>query len=635
MIFPSGRIVSAQEFLDKQHEIVEEYPELVRKKITIRSIEELENSKCVFIEDGEGTFCVTNQGDIESVLKKSDSKMADFLSIAFYNAVSNGGNKLDCYNCAGSDPTKGTSLGDKYCRRGFVPVCRIRFNRLMVDPLMAKNYGEPEVIFFLYCGDSLEAYGNKLANKEYPGLSEYGYIPYVDEIQASLGIDVDDTDYFFAQTLRDIIGKNWTQDMKKRYNGDLFEYINMAFIDQEMLIAWLKESNVLEVFDSSFDGREETIGKNKHNFFYNNDLRWFLDFDMATITHKNLLLPNVMDVNSIIIGKRSFYLDYTDDGHVILCEKDVNCVDDDSADFKVLYTFNDTELSNCSVTTAPLMTYKDDYIWFIDKNEASENKICSFDPNTNQVVFHDANILQDVIAIFPVPMGDGVFIYFYMKPGDYFGEEDLVLVLNRDGKDEQVKRIGELIALNEDYVYSQYDWDYNLLLATSLHTFNSKKITDMCEELADFIYKPVYIDAQTDTVYCQRIIYEKDPYADIIQNYFTEDFYEPSGKISAYTRGEVTSMAELEEFIAHNEEIRKSLDAKSQEILDNLKLYRRIGDRNLVGFDLNGKRIKRWRTPKLPPDKELYGCFFDAKHLYYFSPQNNDVKKYNSNGKIV
>lgn len=95
-------------------------------------------------DNGMAGAAVRPDGDIVGVFKNSADSRQGALNDLMLTAISNGGNKLDCY---------GKNLSYKYAQFGFIPVARMDFN-----PEYATNwrpeYGTPDVIFMMHNGDA-------------------------------------------------------------------------------------------------------------------------------------------------------------------------------------------------------------------------------------------------------------------------------------------------------------------------------------------------------------------------------------------------------------------------------------------------------------------------------------------------
>lgn len=134
--------------------------------------EEYAEMKCISFDKGLGGLAI-HGNDIVSVFKNDTSSIKGFINLAVVSAVINGGDRLDCYSIEGRLPTM-------YCRQGFMPVCKIRFNRQYApDNWNYERDGEPDIVFMRYCGDSIEEMQKNRENyKAYNDYSE-DEIPYI------------------------------------------------------------------------------------------------------------------------------------------------------------------------------------------------------------------------------------------------------------------------------------------------------------------------------------------------------------------------------------------------------------------------------------------------------------------------
>lgn len=113
-----------------------------------------EGTRTFMSEDGMAGAAVKKDGDIVGVFKNSASRRGGAMGDLIITALSNGGNKLDCY---------GKQLGDKYTQLGFIPVARMDFNPEYATD-WKPEYGTPDVIFWMHNGDApstvAEKYGS-------------------------------------------------------------------------------------------------------------------------------------------------------------------------------------------------------------------------------------------------------------------------------------------------------------------------------------------------------------------------------------------------------------------------------------------------------------------------------------------
>lgn len=231
---PIGRVVSPVRFIKMQKFTKSLYTDRVGSKIEIRDIEDLKYATCIVFGNGEGYIAVTPRGEIVSLLKSPSSRMNNFMGQAFANAIMVGGNRLDCFNC--------DDLGPSYCRRGFIPICRLDFDP-DIDPAMAKLYGDEckEIIFFIYCGDPVYTYWKKMQDGEYIPYDQYEFIPHIGAVQKAIGLDVNGSDYDFAGRFRDMVWGRWNGGLKDEYMFRPNKLMNYICNDKARLTEWMSE----------------------------------------------------------------------------------------------------------------------------------------------------------------------------------------------------------------------------------------------------------------------------------------------------------------------------------------------------------------------------------------------------------
>lgn len=514
-IFPEdmmiGDIITAEEFLSYQQSAKSSYSEVVQAKITIRTIEELTNSTCVSFCDGAGMLCVNQYGDIESVLKRADADIPGFLNVAFANAIALGGNRLDCYNCAGAVPGKGSSLGDSYCRRGFIPICRIRFNRLYVDPIMAKTYGEPEIIFFIYCGDPLPIYWDKVKNGLYPGLDDYYDIPYIDTIQEAMGLASNDMDYDFANSYRNMMCSKWYGGLKIAFANNFDGFIQYYDYDDELLASAMdaqfkieEEINIAanyvppteEELQASFARFLESVDADDYMLKPTDPVEDFADLiprleqeNLPESTHKY----HFVEDTTIRYDERLYFTDYESDV-VTLCSEDID------GKITILHEFTD-ELVRLTEYAPPIFSITDDKIWFIDKTDGNVAQLYSIDINTGVKNTRDIPVVPDTISLLPIVISDEEIVFFYhriVSKDDYL--DDLTIVKISGNEIVDSTRIGSIIGLNPSYLYCEYDIGRYRL---DYCEFKKIPLTTLFDELDKYIFK--YIDASRDLIYFEMI----------------------------------------------------------------------------------------------------------------------------------
>lgn len=228
-----GEVIGPKEFIRYQKLVKAGYPEKEQCHITVRDYDELKDATCIRLNNGDGYVAVMKDGEIVSVLKNSTSNVKDLCTIAFANAVMIGGNRLDCYDCR--------NLPSAYARRGFIPICRIRYNRYIADPKIMEYFGNPDVIFYIYCGDPVYKYVDMIKDNLYPKWERYDYIPYINEIEEALGNSSDDRDYDFAHKFRDMIWGKWNGGLNRKFETRPFELMKYIMSDIDRLKKWMED----------------------------------------------------------------------------------------------------------------------------------------------------------------------------------------------------------------------------------------------------------------------------------------------------------------------------------------------------------------------------------------------------------
>lgn len=164
--------VQGEEFL--KHIIKAKEANPFGEAVDAHSLEEYNNMTNILFDRGKAGVSVEKDGNIVSVFKHPDSTIKGYMHSAILSAVINGGTKLDCYDINGGLPSM-------YCVNGFIPVCKIRFNREFAPEGWdyAKS-GEPDIVFMAYCGDDVGDLAKKYKEEGYKGYSEYS-IPYIED----------------------------------------------------------------------------------------------------------------------------------------------------------------------------------------------------------------------------------------------------------------------------------------------------------------------------------------------------------------------------------------------------------------------------------------------------------------------
>lgn len=118
--------------------------------VSAYSVDDYKNMNCVLFDSGKAGVAVKDDGDVVSVFKSEDSFLKGYMKDAMTAAVLNGGKKLDCYSINGALPKM-------YCKSGFIPVCKIKFNREFApDDWDYERDGEPDIVFMRHCRDSID-----------------------------------------------------------------------------------------------------------------------------------------------------------------------------------------------------------------------------------------------------------------------------------------------------------------------------------------------------------------------------------------------------------------------------------------------------------------------------------------------
>ena len=235
-----ARTAKPEFFIEEQKLMRAEYPVDNQRKIFVRDLDEMKTATCLRMFDSNGDLAghiaVSKTGEIISLLKKYGAKVSHFMDHAFANAILIGGNSLDCFDC--------DSLGPNYCQRGFIPICKIKFSHYVDKYNMASVYGEPDIIFYFYCGDPVGQFWNKVQNREYLELDRYPAfttLPYVDEIQERIGVPTDDMDYEFAHNFRNMVWGLWNAKLKEEFWYRPHKLVEYILSDDERLMNWMRD----------------------------------------------------------------------------------------------------------------------------------------------------------------------------------------------------------------------------------------------------------------------------------------------------------------------------------------------------------------------------------------------------------
>ena len=193
--------------------------------VDVPSLEDIKDAKCLILEPNMGYVLVKEDGTISAFMKTKYNSCGKFSLTALGNAISVGGDRLDCF------ARLYDGLGVLYCRHGFIPICRIKFDRTIATEEQNKAWivEPPDVIFFMYCGDSVKDLENKFLNKAYPKFSDYDYVPYITEFpewQKSLGIK---DAYDFGKYVLNTAIEKWNTKYKYSFKDRFTEYTKHIF----------------------------------------------------------------------------------------------------------------------------------------------------------------------------------------------------------------------------------------------------------------------------------------------------------------------------------------------------------------------------------------------------------------------
>lgn len=86
-------------------------------------------------------------GNIRAVFKDRRSKSGYAIGELILTALDAGGEKLDCFD---------GRLRVLYSKFGFIPVARVKFNPEYAPENWKNEFGTPDIIFWIHCGDSVE-----------------------------------------------------------------------------------------------------------------------------------------------------------------------------------------------------------------------------------------------------------------------------------------------------------------------------------------------------------------------------------------------------------------------------------------------------------------------------------------------
>lgn len=126
-----------------------------------RTADELieEGARAFLSEDRKAGVVVWPDGNIGAVFKDERSQYGRAVGELILTAISVGGNKLDCY---------GVFLSNLYSMFGFIPVARVKFDWRYAPENWREDLGEPDVIFMIHCGESVETVARKIESRAFP-----------------------------------------------------------------------------------------------------------------------------------------------------------------------------------------------------------------------------------------------------------------------------------------------------------------------------------------------------------------------------------------------------------------------------------------------------------------------------------
>lgn len=200
----------------KEHRYLNKY---TASCVDIRETCYLKNCKCISFDNNKAFVAVDSTGEIVSLMRSPRSSIKKFTTHALAHAINNGGDKLCCY------AYKGRGLGYIYASHGFIPVCKISFDWNYAPEGWKEEWGTPDLMFFMYVGDSVNKFVENSLSLKYPTLDQYDYIPNVNEFSEwykSTGID---NDYDFGAYIRDIVLEKWKSKYRSSFRGKITEFV--------------------------------------------------------------------------------------------------------------------------------------------------------------------------------------------------------------------------------------------------------------------------------------------------------------------------------------------------------------------------------------------------------------------------
>lgn len=98
-------------------------------------------------------IAVWPDGNIGAAFNDSRSSKRRAIGELMLTALNVGGRKLDCFD---------GFLRHAYTQFGFTPVAKVKFDRDYAPENWRKEFKEPDVIFWVHCGDSVELVAKKI-----------------------------------------------------------------------------------------------------------------------------------------------------------------------------------------------------------------------------------------------------------------------------------------------------------------------------------------------------------------------------------------------------------------------------------------------------------------------------------------
>jgi len=145
--------------------------------VDLHDLDDYNGDKLLMSPNGGAGVAVTPDGNIISVFKDPASKEKGAMHSILMNALEHGGKKLDCFD--GALPTM-------YAKYGMTPVAKCKFSREYApEGWNFERDGEPDVIFMVHNGDSMDRVKDNFG--KYPA-ADLSKAPYVDEYDEGLAM---------------------------------------------------------------------------------------------------------------------------------------------------------------------------------------------------------------------------------------------------------------------------------------------------------------------------------------------------------------------------------------------------------------------------------------------------------------